>query len=311
MTASVQDSLRRFSHLARHLLLAVLVLVSWPFLRERPEFLDLPDALVEVRLIAKEQASPEGWSLYGAWSLSSDDPRLAGLSGLACPPLGGLDMVSDTGSRIAMPFPAAGDERLSALIEGLDGIGDVEAIGYVGNATLIAEEVRHRLWIFQPGAAARTLPMPKRDGVANWGVEGLLEPGGETEEIVALLEQGKSAYRLGEGGIDILPVEGAHMRITGAARHPDGRGLVLLRQLGPLGFKTAIAAIEVDQDRVRVGEAIRLPMPRNANAEGLCVEPREEGLTRLWIVTDDNGLGLLAQRLVAWDVPDAAWPKAP
>ena len=101
------------------------------------------------------------------------------------------------------------------------------------------------------------------------------------------------------------------MRVTGATRHPDGRGLVLLRQLGPVGFRAALARIAVDSDRVRIGETVRLPMPFNANAEGICVEPREEGLTRLWIVTDDNGLGLLSQRLVAWDVPDAAWPKAP
>ena len=101
------------------------------------------------------------------------------------------------------------------------------------------------------------------------------------------------------------------MWITGATRHPDGRGLVLMRKLGPLGFSASVAAASFDGEGLAIGRPVRLTLPFNANAEGICAEPREEGLTRLWIVTDDNGLGALSQRLVAWDVPDAMWPKAP
>ena len=62
----------------------------------------------------------------------------------------------------------------------------------------------------------------------------------------------------------------------------------------------------------RIGAPLALPLPVHANAEGLCVEPRGAGgSTRLWVVSDDNGLPVMAQRLVAWDVPDDAWPKAP
>lgn len=302
---------QHFLSLSRHLLLAVMILAAWPFLRERPEFSNLPDALVQVDLDAVSQASPAGWTLYGAWTLSAEDPRLAGLSGLACPSFGTLDMVTDTGSSVNMRYPAPGMRRMTALIAGLDGIGDAEAIGYFGNATFVAEEVRHRLWVLRPGLDPLALPLPAREGFENWGIEALLEPGGESERMVGLLELGTLAYRFAERDVEVLPVEGAPMRVTGATRHPDGRGLVLLRKLGPVGFTAALARIVVESDRVLIGEAVRLPMPFNANAEGICVEPREDGLTRLWIVTDDNGLGLLSQRLVAWDMPDAAWPKAP
>ena len=87
--------------------------------------------------------------------------------------------------------------------------------------------------------------------------------------------------------------------------------MVLMRQLSPMGFRAALAEVAVDGATFQLGESLELPMPFNANAEGLCVEPREAGLTRLWVVTDDNGLAFLSQRLVAWDVPDDAWPEAP
>lgn len=311
MTAPVHQIRQHFGLIFRASFLALVVLAAWPFLRERPDYSGLADRLVTVTLDPASQASPEGWTLYGAWTLGADDPRVAGLSGLACPPFGGLDMVTDSGSRIVMPFPDAQSRSLDALIESMEGIGDAEAIGYVGSATLVAEEVRHRLRLMEPGVPARPLPLPPREGYVNWGVEALLEPGGESEDLVGLLELGKEAYRFGGATVEIVPVDGAAMRITGATRHRDGRGLVLMRQLGPTGFRSAIAAVQVEGDRVRVGQATHLPLPFNANAEGLCAEPREEGLTRLWIVTDDNGLSALSQRLVAWDVPDAAWPTAP
>ena len=307
MTGFVQH----FLSLSRHLLLALLILSAWPFLRERPVFDGLPDALVQVDLKPVSQGSPKGWTLYGAWSLRAEDPRLAGLSGLACPSFGTLDMVTDTGSSVNMDYPKPEARRMPAMIAGLEGVGDAEAIGYFGDATFVAEELRHRLWVLRPGFSPLALPLPKLEGYANWGVEALLEPGGEADEMVALLELGTMAYRFAGDEVQLLPVEGAPMRVTGATRHPDGRGLVLLRQLGATGFRTALARIVVESDRVRIGQATPLPLPANANAEGICVEPREEGLTRLWIVTDDNGLGLLSQRLVAWDVPDAAWPKDP
>lgn len=220
-------------------------------------------------------------------------------------------MVTDTGSAVQMRLPAPGVSSMQAFIFDLGAIRDAEAIGYFGNATFIAEEIGHRLWVQRAGMAPLALPLPPRNGYSNWGVEALLEAGGETDYLVAFGELGDVAYRPAGESVEELTVEGAALRITGAARHRDGRGLVLMRRVGPLGFRNAVARAVVEDDRVRIGEAIRLPLPINANAEGICVEPREEGLTRLWVVTDDNGLGFLSQRVVAWDVPDAAWPKAP
>ncbi|MBW0144169.1 esterase-like activity of phytase family protein [Sphingomicrobium clamense] len=291
-------------------MLAVLVLAAWPFLRERPEFTDLPDVLVGATLVPVDQASPEGWALHGAWEVEADDPRVAGMSGLACAPFGPLDIVTDTGSRLQLQFPEQGTTRASMEIASLRGIGDAEAIAYSGGATLIAEELRHRLWIFDARRGNSVRDLPRRDGVANWSVEALLPPGGDAPRPIAVTEQARLAYDLGDA-IRPIRVSGADMWITGATRHPDGRGIVLMRKLGPLGFSASVATASFNREGLAIDRPVSLPLPFNANAEGICAEPREEGLTRLWIVTDDNGLGALSQRLVAWDVPDAKWPEAP
>jgi hypothetical protein len=47
-----------------------------------------------------------------------------------------------------------------------------------------------------------------------------------------------------------------------------------------------------------------------AHFEGIAVEPRGDGGTRLWLITDDNFQPPMTTMLVALDVPPGAWMGA-
>lgn len=305
MTGFIQQSLS----FSRHLLLFFLVVASWPFLRERPSFRGVPDVDLTVKLAAVPQASPDGWRLHGAWSLSADDLRLAGLSGLDCAE-GALEMSTDIGGLVTMAFPVPGDQRLRAHVAHRAGYDEGEALIARGGRRVVAQENRSELMVFEPDGSTRSIAIPRPRLHPNLGIEALVEDrdGG----WLAFEEAGRRAFRIRGDSVQALEVRGASGMITGAARGPGGRSYLLGRTVGPIGFSARLSQMVDEGEIIHVGPPVSLPLPFNANAEGLCVEPRGAGgSTRLWVVSDDNGLPVMAQRLVAWDVPDDAWPSAP
>lgn len=309
MTGFIQQSLS----LSRHFILFGAVLAAWPFLRERPSYRGLAPASVAVPIDPVAQPAPAGWTLHGAWSLGAPDPRLVGLSGLTCGE-GRLAIVTDVGAEVLMDFPVPGADTAHADVRTVRGLFDGEARAVVGEDVYLVDESGEKLWRARPGGKRQRIRLPRHPGSVNKGVEAVLEPAPGERGLLLFREGGRRGWRLEDPDEPVFaPVRvlGAPMRITGAARHPDGRGFILMRAVGAGGFSAALAQVAVDGEEVRVGPTLRLPLPRNANAEGLCIEPRGADSARLWIVTDDNGLDLLVQRLVAWDVPFDAWPAAP
>ena len=308
MTGFVQQ----FLSLSRHLLLFASVLAAWPFLRERPDFRGLSDGVVDGHMQRVGQSSPEGWALHGAWEISSRDVRVAGLSALACRDDGRLEIATDLGNLITLDRPDDASETTSLSIRGHHALVEAEALLLRGDQRIMAQENRGELLFLGPDGSAMAHRLPVATLRTNRGIEAMLDLDDAEGALLAFHEHGKVAYRVSAGTVTPIPVVGARMSITEAAWHPDGRAFVLLRSFGPTGFRSAVAQARISDERIELGEPLALPLPINANAEGLCVEPRGAGgSTRLWVVSDDNGLPVMAQRLVAWDVPDDAWPSAP
>lgn len=307
MTGFVQQSLS----LSRHLLLFALVLAAWPFLRERPDFRAFPDGMVEATFSPVAQASPRGWTLHGAWAIEAHDPRVAGFSAIVCRGARGHEIATDLGSLITFRAPAAKKAAVTLAVRGHEDFKEGEALLLRGETRIIAQENWDELLILNPDETSARRTLSGRSLQPNRGIEALLDLRDEEQSVLAFHEGGRLAYRVTDSDVMPVAVEGATMAITDAAWHPDGRAFILQRSVGPTGFRAGLAEARWSGSRVTVGPTLALPLPFNANAEGLCIEPRGAGSARLWIVTDDNGLSVLAQRLVAWNVPDDAWPPAP
>ena len=101
---------------------------------------------------------------------------------------------------------------------------------------------------------------------------------------------------------------GAGSNISDAARMPDGKILVLMRDFGASGFRVALGVLLERANGWRVEQRIPLQVGALVNLEGLAVEPRPNGGARLWIVSDDNFQRPLETVLVAFDVPKGGWP---
>jgi hypothetical protein len=86
--------------------------------------------------------------------------------------------------------------------------------------------------------------------------------------------------------------------------------LVLLRDIGPTGFQISLGALVKRADGWRVERRVPLHLGMFGNFEGVAVERRGDGGTRLWLITDDNFQPPMTTMLVALDVPPGAWKGA-
>jgi len=245
----------------------------------------------------------------GGWALTSNDARLGGLSALHVE--GGEALaLSDAGWRIRFPLPPrAGPARARiAMVE--DGPGpkgdkvnrDIESLVVESGRAWLGFEQSNSVWRYD-GRSFAVQASARPRAMARWsdnaGPEAMVRladgrflvfaegNGGDSE---VLLFAGDPALPGTESRrLRYRPPEG--FRITDAARLPDGRLLLLNRNVGLFeGFtaRLAVAAPPGDGALIR-GEALAAFEGETTrdNFEALSVAS-EGGRTILWIASDDN-----------------------
>lgn len=253
-----------------------------------------------------------GAQLVGGWWLTSDDPRLGGLSGVLAD-RDRLVLVSDRGwlwtvdrTQPGATELVAGSWRVRELVSGGQP-PDAEALARdEAGRILVATEGTHgiaRLPDRLRGSRLElvAIPLPKSLSrlPVNQGVEALATlPDGR---LLAIAEAGRDdlhlAAILGGGTSRALVYRSAPGFAPTGADQGAGWLLVLERRFSPLtGLAARVTAIPVEQVDVPEGtiapstEVARLAGPGVVdNMEGIAAEPIDggDGL-RLWLVSDDN-----------------------
>lgn len=266
---------------------------------ELPDRRPSPERLADVRFapLALERDIGRGVRLGGAWTVQVDDPRFAGLSGLASLGGGRLRGLTDSGVLVDLPDPGT-SRRLARLRDLPDGPGtpffkkhrDAEAliVDADGAGQWVAFENRHSLWRFGRDGGSFSFALPSRGWRVNQGIEAMVrEPG---DRALLLLPEGGSVVWRFAGPIGRRhALSGATGGIADAARLPDGRIVVAVRELRALGLRNRLAWLERDGAAYRLRPFATLPLGPFDNVEGLAAESLPGGRTRLWAVTDNDG----------------------
>ncbi|MEL6209099.1 MAG: esterase-like activity of phytase family protein, partial [Pseudomonadota bacterium] len=254
-----------------------------------------------------------GARFVGAWHLTSDEPNVGGLSGLAALPGGGLLAVSDAGAFVWIDIAddePTGQARISYMRGADDTLlsgktkGDSEGLVLVEGVALVSFERDHRILAFDIetcGAAARGALVTKiaktpsglpQGFKPNQGAEALMVD--QRGALIAGLETGQAGPSV--SAISTLTENG--MTFSERLARPNGpflvgleadtdRALGLFRSYAPavgnLIEVRAYGSLEEEGETL-----IRLSRPYTVdNFEGLAF--REQfGKRYLYIVSDDN-----------------------
>jgi hypothetical protein len=292
------------------LALPALIVLTAGHLRGLPSRQPLPDRSANVRY---EPLAVAGAA--GAWTVSVDDPRFGGASALAVDG-SRLLVLTDSGVVVSLPRPGGGAR---ALLHDLpDGPGspherrwrDSEALLHDSSGSWwVAFENRHSLWRYDRNFARveAAAALDRRNWALNKGVEALVADG--PGRLLLLPESGSELLHLGPRGLARTQLKGAQGEIADAARLPDGRVLVLVRQAGVTGLVNHLGELSRDRGGGRVQLLWRIPVGALTNMEGLAAERLAGGGTRLWLISDNDFSDLRRTVLLAVDLP-ADRPKA-
>lgn len=254
-------------------------------------------------------------ALVGAWQLTSFEPRVGGVSGLA---VDGEQLVAVTDAGAVLRFPKRVRPHMQVHVADLPaGPGDErfkinrdsEAIfrDPQGRGWWIAFENREELWLFDPSfrRAVKRIAVPRSGLSENTGIEGLA---GSNGAIFAFPEGG--------GSIFALSAErwGQHRlhrrtRIADAAQIDDRSVLLVERRLTAAGFANVLALVRADGATFRTVWRKQLPVGWRDNVEAVAAEAIPGGGYRLWIMTDDNFHPRQRTILLIVDIPAAALPR--
>ena len=250
-------------------------------------------------------------AFLGAWALTSNDPRVGGISALHVDQ-GEALALSDAGWRIRLPLPSARAPvraRIAMVEEGPGPQGDkvnrdVESLVVGKGEAWLGFEQSNAIWRYDRRSfAARASARPR--AMARWsdnaGPEAMVRladgrflvfaegDGGESEALLFAGDPavpGTPALRL-----RYRPPEG--YRITDAALLPDGRLLLLNRDISLFAGFTARLTIAnppaSTEGALIAGEEVAAfegSVTRD-NLEALSVTS-ESGRTILWLASDDN-----------------------
>ena len=307
----VQPSFRKYN-LFSYLALATCILAIHCWFQSMPNRSDLPDAFAPVRYTPLE-LDPAGFAplrFAGAWKVEVADARFGGISALVMDG-GRLLAVTDSGVLVRLPRPGSTD-RLAGLSDLPDGPGppsfkrfrDSEALVIEPDgAMLVAFENRHSVWRYRPATreTRQALDLSRHGWKANKGVEAMVRDR-DNGALLLMAEGGGSVLRVGDDE-DEVPLAGPPGQIADAARLPDGRILLAVRQVGFLGLTNLIAEMTLQPEGYRVRSLATLPLGATANVEGIAAEPRTDGGTRLWLMTDNDFRPAKPTLLVALDLP--------
>ena len=215
--------------------------------------------------------------IAGAWTLSTEDRRAGGFSGLAID-RGKLLGLTDGGMLVWLPFPPAAGRGVIRPLPAVAGnpqtkIGrDSEALARAADGWWVAFEQDHQLIRFRPDFTRPLRRVALRDPRLrhNRGMEAI---------VVA---RRVTAYPETSG-------------VSDAAVMPDGRIALLKRRFGLQGFSSRIDGLP--------GGTFELPLGALDNPEGIAAQALAGGGTRLWVITDNDQRRWLPTLLVAVDVP--------
>lgn len=308
----------RMSGAAGALIIGVIVgICAWQW-GHGPDRRPLPARTVALQFervaIDPRDVAPLG--LAGAWRLTADDPRFGGFSALFFD-RGQLLALSDSAILARFSPPASAAEGVVTISELPDGPGsplikenrDSEALvaDPLGRGWWVAFEQHHQIWFYDPAfrRGRRVVDFGRKRWPRNLGIEALLvEPG----RILAIPEQGREVVELTSGRVSSLPLRSAGSRISDAARLATGEMVLLLRDVGFMGLRNALAVLVRDRAGWRVDRQVQLGLGRFDNMEGIAIQPTADGGVRLWLIADDNSQPPLTTLLVALDLPEGRWP---
>ena len=297
--------------------LVLLLHVRWDWLPNR--FAMAPRTVVlhaEPIPLDPDAASP--LRIAGAWRLSAPDPRFGGLSALAID-RGQLLALSDSAVLYRFSPPRKGPATV-AIAELPDGPGspswkvdrDSESLARDpgGRGWWVGYETNNQLWLYD-----RDLRRPLRRidfGTERWpqnlGIESMVA--GPGDRLTLVPELAHEVVRVSAGRATSSPLTGVRSKISDAVRLPDGELIVLLRDFGLTGFRTALGALVETPTGWRVERRVQLRFGPFENLEGMTAQPLPGGSTRLWLVTDDNFQKPMATDLFALDVSPGRWRGA-
>lgn len=290
--------------------LFLLTIAAFLWMRMLPQIPPRPtrDAPVRFDPVILPPASSSPLRLAGAWVLSSDDPRLQGLSGLALDG-GRFAAISDMGFAVRFAPPTSPGSAVATFADLREGPGsfgrkvnrDAEAVmrDPAGNGWWVAYEQDHSVWHYDPAfrAADRTVWLDGLGWSTNKGAEGLALVGGQ---LTAFAESSREMVRLGPPIVRIALPSG--WDVSDAANAPDGSVWLLLRR--DHGAVEAIAPLVMVHGKAAVGESWVIPKGLFDNFEGMTIASRPGGW-RFWLVTDDGHRLFARTLLIALDLDRA------
>lgn len=297
----------------RRLLTVLLVLGLLPFiwLRDppRPPNRSQSVTLTALPLPRASQLGP--LRLTGAWHLTSVNTAFGGFSALILPRPGQMTAFSDGGMRLDMPLPGqSGAVRITDLVAKdatLKAARDIEAATFdpaTGQMWLTLEGRNVFMRLADPAARPAVIAAPELAGWAqNSGAEAMtrLADG----RFLVLAEDGSGSH---EGRLLPRAPDGQDramrfrfvgpdgFRPTDLAQLPDGRVLILLRELRwPMPPRFGTRLILADPSAIRPGKEWRGVVLGGLDGSGL--EDNYEGLAiaagpgdrvTAWVMSDDN-----------------------
>lgn len=249
---------------------------------------------------------------------STETSRLHGLSDLVVRADGSFVAVSDDGDllRARLVLDKAGrlagvtDAKVSGLAD-LDGRplqgkvnADSEGLAFLGKDLIVSFERRNRVWLYpSAGGPPRALPSPEEAFPENGGMEALAaDPAAGPDAYIAGGEDsGKTwscrASRACVPGPTVA--KSAEFGLVAMRRLAGGETAYLLRAWDPArGNRVSLVIMGAK------GETARLDLARPYtidNFEGLSALPLGHGVTRFYLISDDNFESRQRTLLVALD----------
>lgn len=294
------------------LAMAASLMLAQRLLYELPNREPLGPVVADVRFepLAFDSAAFAPLRLVGSWTLSSEDPRVGGISAVA---VDGEDLVAITDSgaviRFGKPTGPVAMARVRDLPAGPSdprhkSNRDSEAIAADpgGRGWWVAFENRDSVWLYDSEfeRALQRIAVPDGFVSTNVGIEGLATDGGQ---LVLLPESGGRALTAGPASWTESAFAFPQRRVSGAAALRDGSLLAIERRMTLFGLENALVRL----DRCGASYCLvwrkRLPLGPLDNVEAIAAEPLESGATRLWLMTDDDNRRPMRTVLVVADLP--------
>lgn len=276
---------------------------------------DGASAAVTIRPLPVSTRSGNGLRVQGLWELQGAGETFGGYSAMLILEPDGLQLLSDRNYLLTLPRPAAGQiarrdftaRRLVPATRSIRELFDIESVTRSPDTGQfwVGYENRHTIYRYSPAGEPEAFVEPAyaADWAANGGIEALVRLA--DGRFVALREYGGDAY-VYPGD----PVEGTrplHATVswpdgyspTDAAELPDGRLIVVLRQVGwhlPV-FASRLALLDPAQFvpgqawRPQMLAQLETLLPRD-NWEAVAVDPVAGSASgapvSLWLASDDN-----------------------